>query len=64
MSVSQFGTSILIQYIWNGARHSAALTSPLGYYKGHLGMKNYTVLPTQGTKTYFLTAVRLGIFST
>lgn len=64
MSMSQAGTSILIQYVWNGVRHSAALTSPLGYYKGHVGMKNYAMLPTQGTKTYFLTAWMLGIFST
>lgn len=56
-------TSILIQYIWDGAHNSAALTSFLGYYKGHLNMKTYITLPTQGTETYFLTAVILGIFS-
>lgn len=54
MPVSYSGTSILIQYSSNGAHNSAALTSPLGYYKGHLGMRNYTMLPTHGDKSLFL----------
>lgn len=56
-------TSIVIQYVWDGTHNSKALTSFLGYYKGHLNMQTYIMLPTQGTETYFLTAVILGIFS-
>lgn len=55
MSMSRSDTKTLVQSIWDGGYNSATLTSRLGYYKGHLGMKNYTMLPTQVTKTYFLT---------
>ena len=54
--MSHSSTNILIQYICNGAHNSLALTSFLGYHKGHVGMKNNSMLPIQGTKTYFLTA--------
>lgn len=47
-------TNNLIQYNWDGAHTSVSWTNFLGYYKGQLSMKSYTMLPTQETKTYFL----------